>query len=189
MKKSRRRLETLQSLQDNFPLVGFTMDKIEQIQDHILKDYKYSDGEILAINHKRKHRIGLPINTHTQKNGYCQVIFHRKKYLKHRVIFFLCHGYLPKFIDHINRDKTDNRIENLRGASSTENRGNTLKLKNNTSGFKGVTRGTKNGKWRAAIVFNKKYFHIGTFSTKEEAAAAYDQKAKELYGSFANINF
>jgi hypothetical protein len=90
--------------------------------------------------------------------------------------------------DHINRNPMDCRKSNLRLCNHTENRANSGARADNTSGFKGV--GKYDGqKWRALVQCNGKPYQIGMFDTKEEAATAYDMKAKELFGEFAYLNF
>lgn len=90
-------------------------------------------------------------------------------------------------VDHISRDKLDNRRQNLRVCSQKENSRNTGLAKNNTSGFKGVKK-TRNGKWNASITKDRKHFHIGNYETKEEAAAAYNAASLILHGEFASPN-
>ena len=93
-----------------------------------------------------------------------------------------------KYIDHINRDKLDNRVINLREATHSLNMAN--KYQCNKSGFKGVSYAywIKSDRWVARISKNGKRYHIGTYKTPEEAASAYDKKAKELFGDFAGTN-
>jgi hypothetical protein len=88
--------------------------------------------------------------------------------------------------DHINGNKLDNRRENLRVATHTQNQSNRGKQKNNTSGFKGVI--LLNGKWYRQIKYKWKNYHGGPFNTPEEAAADYDRAALELHGEFSNTN-
>jgi hypothetical protein len=89
--------------------------------------------------------------------------------------------------DHWNHDTLDNREENLRVCTYSENGRNRGKQKNNTSGFKGVTADGQ--RWRARIALDEKYHCIGTYDTPEEAARVYDESAKELHGEFASLNF
>lgn len=90
-------------------------------------------------------------------------------------------------VDHINHNTLDNRKCNLRSCNIGDNCRNQRICKLNTSGYKGVHK-SKN-KWRAVIGHNSKHLHIGYFKSKEDAAKAYDEKAKELYGEFAYLNF
>jgi hypothetical protein len=91
-------------------------------------------------------------------------------------------------VDHKNRNKLDNRKENLRICTQMENIKNRGISKNNTSGFKGVSFCKDIKKWGAFIMCDYIPIFIGTFSTKEEAALAYNEKAKELHGEFAVLN-
>lgn len=90
-------------------------------------------------------------------------------------------------VDHANRDRLDNRRANLRWADSAGNAQNTSLAKNNSSGFKGVSRAAR-GKWRARITVGRKERFIGLYDTPEAAAAAYDAAAERLHGEFASPN-
>lgn len=90
-------------------------------------------------------------------------------------------------IDHINGDSLDNRKENLRVCTGVENRLNRNKTVQNTSGYKGVFK-TYNNRWRAQIGWKNKKLYLGSYKTKEEAALAYNKKAVELFGEYANLN-
>lgn len=101
------------------------------------------------------------------------------------------HNFLyPEFkmLDHINRNKLDNRSCNLRECTNQQNQANRPHQKNNSSGFKGVSF-NKNKIYEAKIMFFKKRIHIGYFNDPEEAARAYDAKAREFFGDFALCNF
>lgn len=86
-------------------------------------------------------------------------------------------------VDHIDGNRLDNRKTNLRICTRLENSWN-QKPRNNVSGYKGVSFYKPRNKWRARIGQD----YIGLFDTKEEAAKAYNLKAKRLYGEFANLN-
>ena len=90
------------------------------------------------------------------------------------------------FVDHINRIKDDNRKENLRWSTNSENQGNTNK-RQGSSIYKGVW--AKSGKWLCTIQKDKKTRYLGTYETEEEAGRAYDLKALEFFGQFAKLNF
>lgn len=94
--------------------------------------------------------------------------------------------------DHINRDKLDNRLENLRKATSTQNIINAAIRSDNTSGYRGVSKDMCSCKtpckWIAKIGAWGKVQHIGIYNTKEEAAIAYNRRAVELFGEYASLN-
>jgi len=94
-------------------------------------------------------------------------------------------------VDHINHDKLDNRICNLRVCSNQDNQRNAVLRVDSKSGFKGVTyrENRKAEKYRAYIRVNGTQVHIGFFPTALEAALAYDKAAIEKFGSFASTNF
>ena len=110
--------------------------------------------------------------------------------LNHKIIKlhrFITNAPQGMDVDHINGDPLDNRKTNLRVCTRSENLQNSAKHKDNMSGFKGVSK--HKNKWVAQIMNNGTKVKIGLFSTPEEAARAYDKKAIELFGEFANINF
>lgn len=91
-------------------------------------------------------------------------------------------------IDHINGNKLDNRKSNLRICTASENARNRGKQRNNTSGYKGVCYDKVRRKWKAEIKANGVRHYLGRFDTVEDAHQAYVDAAKELHGSFANMN-
>lgn len=106
----------------------------------------------------------------------------------HQIVFLLHHGYLPAEIDHIDRDKTNNRIANLRPCTSSQNKGNIALLRNNVSGYRGVSLNKRSGKYHAQIKINGKQTYIGRFVLPEDAARAYNTAAMEHFGEFAYLN-
>jgi hypothetical protein len=91
-------------------------------------------------------------------------------------------------IDHINHDKYDDRVKNLRICSSAENCWNRKKTKANTSGYKGVSVIKNTEKYASHIKVYGKSINLGTFNNKADAARRYDEAAVKYFGEFANIN-
>ncbi len=103
----------------------------------------------------------------------------------HRVLLEAKDG---EYIDHINGDRLDNRKDNLRKCSMSENLMNRGKQKNNSSGYKGVSLDKSRNKWQAQIQKNGKNISLGRFYTREDAARAYDKAAVEFHQEFSRIN-
>ncbi|WP_272516333.1 MULTISPECIES: HNH endonuclease signature motif containing protein [unclassified Providencia] len=121
-------------------------------------------------------------------NGYFRVKVKDRIYLAHRLAWLYVYGSYPSLeIDHINRNPSDNRISNLRLASSSENKRNTARNSANTSGFKGVSFHKRRNLWQATIRCNGKQIHLGYFNNPEDAYSAYCDKANFVFGEFANF--
>lgn len=93
--------------------------------------------------------------------------------------------------DHVDGNKLNNRLCNLRKCTQAQNTRNKRVSKNNQLGLKGVTtiKRKRSVSYRATIEFKKRRFTLGCFKSPEEAAKAYDTKARELFGEFAWVNF
>ena len=92
-------------------------------------------------------------------------------------------------VDHIDGNSLNNVRDNLRLCTAKENSRNRRPNRNSKTGFKGVWRDKRTGRWYATIRYQKKNIYLGAFDTAEEAARAYDRKALELFGEFARLNF
>lgn len=103
----------------------------------------------------------------------------------HRVIWKLVHGEEPDTIDHINGDRSDNRLSNIRSVSHRQNMQNVPRKSNNTTGVVGVSIRGDTGRYTARIRVGERYLSLGCFDTLEEAAAA-RRAASEKYGFHPN---
>ena len=92
-------------------------------------------------------------------------------------------------VDHRNNNGLDNRRDNLRLATSSQNNCNSRKRKNTTSQFRGVCFCKAKGKWDANINLAGKRIWLGSFDSEIEAGKAYDEAAKKCHGEFARLNF
>ncbi len=95
---------------------------------------------------------------------------------------------LGEVADHKDGNPLNNRRENLRVASYSENKSNSKLSKRNSSGYRGVSQIKGRSKWRAIIGFQGKQIFIGFFNSKQEASEAYERKASELFGEFKRSN-
>ena len=124
---------------------------------------------------KRGRRGALGVVTGSvNRSGYVQIKLMGKCYLAHRLAWLYEYGVFPVAdTDHIDQDKTNNRIANLRTATRSENKQNVGLQRNNTSGYRGVTWCKQRCKWRAGIKLNRKLRHLGYFTDVVDATAAY----------------
>ena len=143
---------------------------------------EYRDGELYWKQPGKSRQMGRPAGG-INGDGYRRVKINRKLYAVHRLVWVM-HGNDPvPFVDHINGDVLDNRIENLRAATHSQNCMNRRVRFDSKSGVKGVT--LKKGKWHACVTLDYKVYSGGYFDSKAEAIAAVDKLRKKLHGEFA----
>jgi len=131
-------------------------------------------------NRRGTAKAGRVAGTITPK-GYRDIWVGGYNYRAHRLAWLCVYGTWPDgHLDHINQDKADNRIANLRIATWSENMQNRQRYKNNASGFRGVYK-TAPGRWTAKITANGKKLYFGPFHSPEEAYAAYCAAAAKLH--------
>lgn len=119
--------------------------------------------------------------------GYIQIGVDGKLYRAHRLAFMYMTGAFPSnLVDHANGVRDDNRFDNLREATLSENRCNAVMGTANTSGCKGVYWLKRDSVWAAKIRYDNKAFYLGRYDSFEEAAEAVRLKRSELHKEFAN---
>lgn len=135
-------------------------------------DYDAKTGRLIQKVARRRTQLG-PVIGGRHRKGYLTVSVFGRQYLYHRLVWLYCHGEWPKQqLDHIDGDRTNNRIENLRDVDACINQQNMRKSrKHNRTGMLGVTP-NGNG-YRARITYRGVVVHLGTFETPEQARAAY----------------
>lgn len=165
---------------------------VEITQEFLKEHFEYRDGGLWWIKKSSPHSpilVGSRFGS-IFKKGYRRGTFKRKDYLEHRLIWLYYYGTWPQHhIDHINGTKDDNRIENLREATSQQNNFNKGSRKNSSSIYKGVHWVDKKNKWRVRCDINGVKLSGGFFTKEVEAAKKYDLLIKEHHGNFARLNF
>lgn len=118
--------------------------------------------------------------------GYWLIKVNGRHRPAHVLAWLYVHGEWPfQHIDHINCDRKDNRITNLRLATATQNQANSCRRKDNKSGVKGVHWNRRMGKWVSSIQCAGKRMRLGSFASLEDARLAYADAAKKHFGEFA----
>lgn len=105
-----------------------------------------------------------------------------------RAIFMWHYGWLPKMVDHKDRNPLNDRIENLRAATPSENSKNKKSRTGSSSKYLGVCYNKACNYWHAAIFVNGKNKHLGSFTKEKDAARAYNEAAIKIHKEFANLN-
>ena len=154
-----------------------------------LKDFLRYDDETGKLYWKAtsSNRVKVGDEAGSESQGYVRVRILGKRVMAHKLVWYLVTDIWPDFeIDHVDRDRSNNRFSNLRKASRSENFFNRTKYTSNTSGYKGVTQ--RGDKCIAQIAANGKGRYLGTFKSKEDAAIAYAEASKELHGEYGRTN-
>lgn len=167
----------------NIPKPNPTYEAVRQMFD-------YKDGKLYWKIKKKGVSIGTVAGCESRGLGYIRyfVVINGKMCLVSRIIFLWHHGYMPKEVDHININPSDNRIENLRAATRSQNNMNRNSNKVATSQYLGVSFDKGSKSWRAKIGINRISIKLGYFKTEEEAALVYNKAAVKYFGEFANPN-
>jgi hypothetical protein len=154
-----------------------------KIKDEI--SYDPEEGTFKWLTKRRGRKLDKVGGKSTE--GYLIIRILGKYYYGHRLAWYLYYGEWPntgKHIDHIDRNKLNNKISNLRLVTPKENMFNKVSAKGKVNNYRGVSYRKDRGKWRAQISINNKCVHLGTFLTEEEAYASYLSAAKEIHGEF-----
>ena len=153
-------------------------------------DYSVSNlGNVKS--YKRNKTSGKLLKPTSCVNKYFYLTFDSK--IKKRVHRLVAIAFIENTnnyaeIDHIDRNRQNNRVSNLRWATRSQNMQNKSHCKNKTSKCHGVCWDEEKQKWRATIKKDKKNYHLGYYEVEIEAAIIYNHFATEMFGEFANIN-
>jgi hypothetical protein len=146
-----------------------------------VKDYLEYDPHT-GVFMRKKGRVSYWLNYWFKGNptsrGYLEISYCGIKHVAHQLAWFMVHGEIVRYLDHINGDVTDNRLCNLRISDPKRNQKNRKFNANNTSGESGITI-EPNGKYRVRIRLNKALNNLGTYSTMNEAISVRDKFYQE----------
>ena len=160
------------------------MKRLEVSQERVLELFDYEDGKLFRKSDNKEMGIYS-----TKHHRYARVVIDGKDYKLHRIIFLYHHGYLPDIIDHINGDRYDNHIENLREADTYQNRQNSGIYSTSKSGVKNVYWDKKSQKWIVAFSINGKRKYFGCYDSLEEAKQVATSMRDKYFKDFANHGF
>ena len=161
-------------------------------QDRLKKLLRYDPGTgqfVRLVKTSNRINVGDLAGGVSASHKYCSISLDGRPYLAHRLAWLYMTGQWPHAqIDHIDMDRRNNKWENLRASTVTQNRMNRRCPKNNSLGLKGVSLDKRSGKYRATIKINYKYISLGLFGTAEGAHDAYVVAANKLFGEFSRAS-
>jgi hypothetical protein len=162
--------------------IQHNLNKIDQ--ELLDKFFHYDDGKLYwKISPQQRVKVGDEVGC-LSSEGYIKIRFLNKPYGIHRIIFFMFNGTWPEMIDHIDGNKSNNRIENLRSATNQQNQWNTGLIKDNKSGHKGVCFNKQINKWYVSATLNKKQIGLGYYSDLSEAISVRKKFEENNFGVF-----
>lgn len=141
----------------------------------------------------KKRRFGVTVGKIAggkTPQGYTRLKIGKHCYLKHRLMFFMINGVDPlaNEVDHVDGNKLNDNPSNLRLATHGQNQQNGSCYKNNKTGYRGVHWHKQHRKYAVVVQGDKKRVHIGLYLNKIDAAKAYNEAAKLMFGEFARLN-
>ena len=164
------------------------METLQGFTWEFLNSLFYYDEGLVRRKVKRGPRMPHAVVGSVDGKGYLHVNVEGKFVRLHKLIYFLHHKAVPQEVDHKDRNRRNNLIDNLRGATRQQNSGNIGMFRHNTSGFKGVVYIKKKNKWDARIKINGKQVYLGRRSSAAEAALLYEAAARQHFGEFVGKN-
>ena len=151
---------------------NLTVDRVNE-----LLSYCPGTGQFIWKISRKKSAVAGSIAGATNGNGYRQISLDGTVYLSHRLAWFICFNEWPTIVDHINRDRSDNRLDNLREVSQSINIHNSSNKPSKT-GFRNARK--VGNKYQSEIKVNGKSIHLGMFNTPEEASNAASKYREQL---------
>lgn len=163
------------------PIPGRLSD--EQLLDYMSEhfDVDPARGTIHLRKPGRNRRVG-ELAGHVGHHGYRLITIRGRRYLRHRLIFLFSHGWCPEMLDHVDRDRLNDQISNLRPADRSQNQWNSGLYRNNSSGVMGVE--LRDGRWIARLAHRGER-HCKSFATKAEAVEQRIRWERAYHGQYA----
>jgi hypothetical protein len=154
-------------------------------QEILLEAFEYKEGILYWKNPtSRSVKIGNEVGC-KNSNGYRLASIKGKYIQTHRAIFLMHYGYLPEYVDHIDGNKSNNKVENLRAVTKAQNAWNSKLPSTNKSGIRGVSWNKQTNKWRVAINVNGRAIHLGRFSDIKDAQKVIESARIQYHGQYA----
>lgn len=147
--------------------------------------FDYKDGKLFWKVGGAGRVIGSEAGMTTEK-GYRRVRVDGNLHMAHRLVWAYHHDSVPQWLDHIDEDKLNNRLENLREATKEQNGYNISRRKNNRSGVKGVYWATREKRWVAELSVNKRVKRLGSFDDLELAELVVCEARRLYHGAYAS---
>ena len=157
-------------------------------QADVLEFFQYEDGKLFWKKRSANRTVVGSQISFVENTGYIRVRFKGKHYGIHQIIFLMHYGYIPEHVDHVDGEKLNNKIENLRAATKSENALNKKVRCDSASGIKNVHWYEPLKKWRVAVSINKKRKHIGYFDDLELAELVSIEAREKFHGAFSSFS-
>lgn len=154
-----------------------------QLLEYLMSNVRYEDGSLFWTTSVQGRKAGSMLGC-VDSRGYVRAEILRRKYAVHRLVLLMHNGWLPVFVDHIDGNPSNNRIENLRACSKNQNACNSKTRADSSIGVKGVCFHKASGKWSASAMYQGKRWQK-VFPTIEEAAAASAAMRELMHKEFA----
>jgi len=155
-------------------------------QEYLHELFDYKDGELFWKKKPNRYaNIKIGQKAGRYREGYFDTSINAKRYQNHKIIFMMFYGFMPKILDHIDCNPSNNKIENLREATQQQNCLNRKLSKSNKSGYKNIYWHEKTKKWAIGLKTSEKRYY-GEYSFIEEAIKIAKKLREKHHQNFAN---